>query len=348
MFVFCIEDPNAGLRSVLEELKRTGIEQPSRNGPVVRFPRPVCLEYPNPCQRLLTSPVRDANPVFHLFESMWMLAGMQELEPLLLYNSGMSQYSDDGKVLRGTAYGHRWRNYRAGNSTGGWGDQLLKAAHALLTNHDDRRVVVSMWDPTELGKETKDQACNLQVIFNTRPAPQPGGKPLLDMTVTNRSNDLIYGAMGSNLFHFSILLEYMAQRTGCLPGSYYQVSANLHLYTENPTAARCWEQHEAITPDDISGLTDHSLTHLGLTQEPKLIRAYVENRDYKSDQPYIVQVVVPLVEAYHIFKMKSRTGLVIPAGQRIEAACAVADACASRPLALASQQWFRRRSKPSE
>ena len=119
MYVFKIEDPNEGLAEVLRALRKEGLEDTSRNGPVLRFPRPVCLHYPNPRQRILSSEVRDANPVFHLFETIWMFAGMNEIAPLLLYNPGMAQYSDDGTMLRGTAYGHRWRNHR-------WGDQLEK------------------------------------------------------------------------------------------------------------------------------------------------------------------------------------------------------------------------------
>lgn len=53
----------------------------------------------------------------------------------------------------------------------------------------------------------------------------------LNMTVFNRSNDLIWGTLGANVVHFSVLQEYMAARLGVKVGVYNQVSNNLHVYT---------------------------------------------------------------------------------------------------------------------
>lgn len=338
MYTFNITDPNEGLRTVLNALKKEGIESASRNGPVLRFPRPVTLCYLNPRQRLLTSPVRDANHVFHLFETMWMFGGMCELKPLLTYNAGMAQYSDDGDNLRGTAYGHRWRNYYPQ-----WGDQILKVYNLLRYNPDDRRAVMTMWDPAELGAKGKDFACNLQVIFSTRPPTEPGGKHTLDMVVTNRSNDLIYGAMGSNMFHFSMLLEYMAQLCAMEVGVYYQVATNLHLYTENAAAARCLAKAEHLRADEVSSQPDYTLTQLGLTPDKTVIREYIENTDSPTSEPYLQGVVVPLVQAYRVFKLNSTHGASLPTRNRLEAAQKLAEACASTPLARATVMWLQKR-----
>lgn len=337
---FVITEPNRDFYHVLRTLQQTGIQSPSRNGPVVRFPGPVCLEYVNPRRRLLTDPTRDANPFFHLFETMWMFGGLSELEPLLVYNKEMAQYSDDGKNLRGTAYGHRWRNYQA------WGDQLHKAVDTLLVNPDDRRVVITMWDPMELGKKGKDFACNLQVLFSTRP-PQDSGRYTLDMTVTNRSNDLIYGAMGSNMFHFSMLLEYVASHVKMDVGTYYQFSNNLHLYVENPVAARCWEMAESIPPDGVlsSPGSDDCLTRLPLPMDAEPIAEYVLDRDSKTKLDYVSRVVQPLVEGYQLYKLKSRTGLSIDPNTRITVAQQIVDVCESAPLRTACHEWLERKRR---
>src|SRR6478752_7529312 len=108
MFSFEIDCPNEGLGRVMGALNSYGIYTESRNGPVVRFPKPVCLEYPDPRRRILDHPVRAGNHFFHLFETMWMLAGSDLVLPLDIYNSGMKQYSDDG-IRFAAAYGHRWR-----------------------------------------------------------------------------------------------------------------------------------------------------------------------------------------------------------------------------------------------
>ncbi len=52
----------------------------------------------------------------------------------------------------------------------------------------------------------------------------------LDMTVTCRSNDAVWGAHGANAVHFSMLQEYMAGRIGVAMGTMYQFSNNYHGY----------------------------------------------------------------------------------------------------------------------
>ena len=71
----------------------------------------------------------------------------------------------------------------------------------------------------------KDYPCNTQIYFWER-------RGELNMTVTNRSNDMIWGAYGANAVHMSVLLEYMAAMLGYAVGTYYQFSNNLHAYTD--------------------------------------------------------------------------------------------------------------------
>jgi hypothetical protein len=52
----------------------------------------------------------------------------------------------------------------------------------------------------------------------------------LDITVSCRSNDVVWGAYGANAVHFSFLQEYLAGRIGVRVGKYYQLSNNWHLY----------------------------------------------------------------------------------------------------------------------
>jgi hypothetical protein len=70
----------------------------------------------------------------------------------------------------------------------------------------------------------KDVPCNTVVYFDLR-----GG--VLNMMVSNRSNDALWGAFGANAVHFSVLHEYLAARIGAPVGKYHQVSNNLHVYT---------------------------------------------------------------------------------------------------------------------
>lgn len=56
---------------------------------------------------------------------------------------------------------------------------------------------------------------------------------VLDMTVTNRSNDLVWGMLGANVVHFSFLQEYLASMLGVGVGHYHQMTNDLHIYVNN-------------------------------------------------------------------------------------------------------------------
>ena len=204
----------------LQALQNSGVEVQTRNGPALEFPTPVCTTYTHPRERVLFYPTRDANPFFHLFESLWMLDGRNDVEWVARYNSRISQYSDDGVTFHG-AYGYRWRKWFGF-------DQLETAIDRLNTFPNDRRTVVTMWDPSadfQVDDHLADVPCNTQIYFSVR-------EGLVEMTVTNRSNDLIWGAYGANAVHMSILQEYVAARLELGVGRYHQFSNNLHAYVD--------------------------------------------------------------------------------------------------------------------
>ena len=218
---------NDGLVQGLSYLIEQGVSEPSRNGAVLVAPEPVLITYRKPWERVLFSPMRDANPFFHLFESLWMLAGRNDLAFPVVFNKRFKEYSDDGAVING-AYGFRWREHF--NT-----DQLAEAAAMLAKDPSTRRVVVGMWDPSEdLGSPSKDIPCNTHIYFDVR-----GGT--LNMTVCNRSNDVLWGTFGANAVHMSILQEYMATLVGLPMGPYRQFTNNLHLYTDILPVSRAKE-----------------------------------------------------------------------------------------------------------
>ena len=193
-------------------------ERPSRNGPVWVFPGPFVTCYTRPEERVLFHPERDANPFFHLMESVWMLAGRDDVEWISEYSSGISQFSDNGVLFNG-AYGRRWRH---------WFDidQLELIVQRLRDNPNCRRQVLGMWDSAvDLSHQhTKDVPCNTHAYV------QVGLDDRLDMMVCNRSNDMIWGTYGANAVHFSVLQEYLAACVGREVGHYWQVSMNTHVY----------------------------------------------------------------------------------------------------------------------
>jgi thymidylate synthase len=242
MYSFKTDDVNAALQIGINYLLREGVEEQSRNGSVIVAPGPVLTEYVNPRRRVLFSPLRDANPFFHVMESLWILSGANDVEFVEYFAKQMRAYSDDGVTSWG-AYGWRWRNFF------GW-DQLEAIIAELKKDPKSRRCVLTMWNAwpgagdydqnRTMNRDNPDLhdhdlqvathggldvPCNTHVYLDCR-----GGK--LNITVCNRSNDIIWGCYGANAVHFSFFHEYMAMRIGIPMGVYRQFSNNFHVYTD--------------------------------------------------------------------------------------------------------------------
>ena len=234
MIAYTVNNVNELFPRIVNDIKLEGVERQSRAGRVIEFPDPVAITYKQPDQRVLFDLKRLCNPFFHFFEGLWMIAGARDVESLDYFNTQMKQYSDDGETFYG-AYGYRWRH------TFGF-DQLEKAIHLLRANHDDRRVVMSMWDPQhDLGHNRKDHPCNTHIYFKVR-------EEKLHMTVCNRSNDALYGLMGANAVHMTMLQEYVAGRVGVKLGKYHSISDSCHVYLDVPV----WEnvKDTSYVPED--------------------------------------------------------------------------------------------------
>ncbi len=207
------------------------VKQGSRNGIVLRAREPVTTLYENPCERVIFWKGRNENPFFHFMEGLWMISGRNDVEWITRYNKSFAQFSDDGVTFHG-AYGHRWRNHWAHppmhDQQVPWAiDQLEHISAMLKENHLERRCVLQMWDPlTDLNHKGKDFPCNTSIYF----AISVDGT--LDMSVSNRSNDVVWGCYGANAVHMSMLQEYMAAKIGVPVGRYWQISNNWHCYED--------------------------------------------------------------------------------------------------------------------
>ncbi len=217
MNIVSARNVNQALPLALELLSAVGKPRASRNGPVLYSRNPTTTIYEKPAERVVFWPERDANPFFHLYESLWMLGGRDDVESLASMVPRMRSFSDDGTTLHG-AYGHRWRHHFKT-------DQLDDIVNRLRRLPDDRRCVLSMWDArSDLDHDGRDVPCNLLATF------QISDSGRLDMMVANRSNDVVWGCYGANAVHFSVLQEYVATSVGVPVGIYWQVSANWHGY----------------------------------------------------------------------------------------------------------------------
>lgn len=249
MRIIYSKSPNQALHEGLYHLSFHGISQDSRNGRVIVSSEPVVTIHTDPTARVLASAKRDANPFFHLFEALWMLAGRNDVQVPKTFIGKFGQYSDDGTTLNG-AYGFRWRRHF------GY-DQLEVIIEQLRHDPTTRRAVLQMWDASmETGDDivfgdleraargSKDVPCNTACYFDAI-----DGR--LNMTVLCRSNDVIWGAYGANVVHFSVLLEYMALRTGLPIGVMRQFSNNYHVYESTLAHGEFRSYADTVLSDDV-------------------------------------------------------------------------------------------------
>ena len=315
---------NSALSTALFNLLQNHELRDSRNGPVMAFPYPVLTEYTNPRERVLFSPLRDANPCFHLMESLWMLAGRKDVKFVATFVKRMAEFSDDGTTLWG-AYGWRWRDFFKF-------DQLQTVIDELKVNPTSRRCVVQMWNAhgirvrsgethmTDLHVATtggKDVPCNTALYFDMR-----DGR--MNMTITCRSNDIVWGAYGANAVHMSMLLEYMAAAVGVPVGRMWQFSNDLHLYTNvvpmEKIVALATDVHESDHYSRSVGSMVYETNPAPLVAEGEAILDF--NQDLTSffdafdkdgvtgcacvqyETQFFNFVVVPMLDAWYFCKLK--------------------------------------------
>lgn len=243
MHVIVANNVNDALRTGLKYLNAFGVRERRRDRNVIEAPGPVTTIFNEPNKCVLFDGIRDANPFFHMMEALWILAGRDDVKTMAFYNSNIGNYSDDGHTFHG-AYGHRLRVNTI--------DQLLSVIWRLREDPNTRQAMMGIWQPRDLLYEGRDTPCNTTVMFHKR------GEEL-SMTVTNRSNDVIWGAYGANAVQFSFLLQFVAACVGLRVGKYYQVSNNYHVYTEQESAALThrlmdphgWLEQPVKTPYDL-------------------------------------------------------------------------------------------------
>ena len=307
-----------------------GVRRDSRNGPVKVMSMPVTTMYEYPRERVMLHPERDCNPFFHFMECLWMMAGRRDVEWISRFSSNIGNYTDDGINFHG-AYGYRWRNHF--EVEGGVLDQLGTIAALLKKNPDDRRTVLQMWDVNaDLGLDGKDFPCNLIITFRINPE----GK--LDMTVFNRSNDMVWGAYGANAVHMSFLQEVMAAWIGVPVGFYWQISTNFHAYLDtlkkvepllNTDAKSAYELNE-IEPFPIVGTDiDTWFSELTMFMDAGPAIGYTD--------PFFKKVAVPMLLAWQTWKNKDNEN-------HVSEAIEYADRIAASDWRRACIEWLERRA----
>lgn len=190
----------------------------SRNGRMKEL-GPVSITIEKPWLRYVSVAERKVSLPAQIAETVWVLAGRNDVEWLSHYLPRAKDFSDDGSTWAG-GYGPSLR---------AWGpdrvDQLWHVVELLREDVETRRAVISLYDPardTALG--LKDVPCNNWLSFRV------GNDGRLHLNVATRSNDIIWGWSGINTFEWSVLLAVVCALTGLAQGTIRYNITSLHLY----------------------------------------------------------------------------------------------------------------------
>jgi thymidylate synthase len=114
----------------------------------------------------------------------------------------------------GPIYGSQWRNF-------GGVDQLAQLVDTIKTNPNDRRMIVSAWNPTELDQMALPPChYGFQVtVINGR----------LNLLWNQRSVDVALG-LPFNIASYGLLLMLLAKESGFKPGMLVGFLADTHIY----------------------------------------------------------------------------------------------------------------------
>jgi thymidylate synthase len=273
------------LPSMFRHLLQDGAEVGSRNGRTKELAfTGITIE--DGTSREILIPGRKHNLAAQIAETMWVLAGRNDMEFLTRYLPRATDYSDDGLKWRG-GYGPRLRTW--GLDFGDAVDQVEHCVNLLRASPATRQAVIGIYDPLVDTEPGLDIPCNDFLHFLSRDG-------YLNLHIFVRSNDAMWGWSGINVFEWSSLLEIVAGMTGLNVGALHFSVSSFHLYEQH------WEKAEQIAADDYAtgwlkpsprfdptsvddGDSLHALTHMWFIAEQAIREGSTLARNYVEDFP---------------------------------------------------------------
>lgn len=215
-----IDDAFTGM---LQLLLDEGTPVASRNGGTTELAAQT-IAIKRPTERFLHTPGRNNNPFAAIAETMWVIAGRNDLSYLTPYLKRAPQYSDDEGITWRAGYGPRLRNWHGV-------DQIAAVKDLLEKSSDTRRAVITLFDPALDYQDSADIPCNNWLHFLIRDGQ-------LHLNVVARSTDLWFGFSAINAFEWSVLHEMLARWLRVGVGTMTFFTSSLHLYDDHLDRAR--------------------------------------------------------------------------------------------------------------
>lgn len=157
-----------------------------------------------------------------IHELLWFLQGDTNIK--YLQDNGVriwDEWADENGDL-GPVYGYQWRNWPAPN--GESIDQISHLIHAIKTNPDSRRLIVSAWNPA-LVDDMALPPCHALFQFYVA-----DGK--LSCQLYQRSADIFLG-VPFNIASYALLTMMIAQVCDLELGEFIWTGGDCHLYSNH-------------------------------------------------------------------------------------------------------------------
>ncbi|MBL4607178.1 MAG: thymidylate synthase [Pseudomonadales bacterium] len=154
-----------------------------------------------------------------IHELLWFLQGDTNIR--YLKENGVRIWDDwaDESGELGPVYGHQWRSWPSAN--GEKIDQIKQLEHAIRTNPDSRRLIVSAWNVADVENMALPPCHTLFQFYVSE------GK--LSCQLYQRSADIFLG-VPFNIASYALLTMMMAKVTGLQPGDFIHTFGDAHLY----------------------------------------------------------------------------------------------------------------------
>lgn len=199
------------LRDILEngvdKMDRTGVGTRSVFGRQMRFDL-------NEGFPLLTTKKMHLKSI--IYELLWFIRGDTNVRYLQEHGVRIwNEWADENGDL-GPVYGAQWRNWNGDGI-----DQLAEVIETLKRNPNDRRMIVSAWNPSQL-KAMHLPPCHMMFQFYVA-----NGK--LSCMLYQRSCDMFLG-VPFNIASYALLTMMIAQVCGLKLGEFVHTLGDTHIY----------------------------------------------------------------------------------------------------------------------
>jgi thymidylate synthase len=174
----------------------------------------------------------------------------------------------------GRIYGVQWRNWRKPN--GETVDQLATVIERIKKDPNDRRLIVTAWNPGELD-DMALPPCHMMFQFYVA-----DGK--LSLHMTQRSCDMFLG-VPFNIASYALMLHIVAQMTNLVPDELILTLGDVHIYHDHFDAVdeQLTREPKALPTlrlnPSIKSLADTDVSKLN-TPEDVTALVHLENYDF--------------------------------------------------------------------